>query len=617
MPSFDFFLAHAGPDTAQAERLYGLLAAETSVFLDSKSILPGDDWDRVIAEAQRQSRVTVVLVSANTQVAFYQREEIAAAIELARTGQPEHTVVPVYLESAVSNVPYGLRLKHSLAISSRQPIEQVAARLIDLHRILVAKVVGPATEPVATFIPEFRSSRAELIEQLFDRDPLVSLSAVAGLTELGTSGVPDVIGRLSGLNQVNILVVRSLLARFPEESAQWMSERVLNAHRDWDGATFVPDCFTPRHRPFCADLLAGHLDNYEPDVVRKCVESLGFMAAETWGYRIVELMRSSDDDLYRKYASYVIPARARMLVLLDAEPVVTEWRLPIAFSEVERVIAEASRRGWQSIQYPALRDVLSKCQPRHADHLLSSWLTAADDERPALAVRALGQMRLRRSLPHLAAKATNAAETDEVMHEAIMAIANIGGPDAVTILEDLLDAARGNEQRSKDLRAALVHCMADAADDDQFARLAHDILAYPISEACFVHRAIGLRRDDRFLNELHRGLESTATTVRGQSALALARIEGANACSSLVRAHAEAATTQERILASLALLSIGEAIPDDAELLRLRVELSQESFRYKRLVTDDIVQVLSASQHPRAVPISVAWQGLYTEKIDY
>jgi hypothetical protein len=67
---YDFFLAHAGPDTAEAERLYDLLASETSVFLDRRSIVLGDDWDRTLAEAQKQSRVTVVLVSANTDTAF-------------------------------------------------------------------------------------------------------------------------------------------------------------------------------------------------------------------------------------------------------------------------------------------------------------------------------------------------------------------------------------------------------------------------------------------------------------------------------------------------------------------------------------------------------------------
>ncbi len=147
MSSYDFFLAHTGPDTAQAERLYDLLTTETSVFLDSKSIVLGDDWDRTLAEAQRQSRVTVVLVSASTDAAFYQREEIAAAIDLARKPEAEHRVVPVYLEPVPTGAPYGLRLKHGLAISSRQPIEQVAARLLHLHRTLVAQAPGPASSP--------------------------------------------------------------------------------------------------------------------------------------------------------------------------------------------------------------------------------------------------------------------------------------------------------------------------------------------------------------------------------------------------------------------------------------------------------------------------------------
>jgi len=85
--SYDFFLAHAGPDAATAERLYDLLARKTRVFLDSKSIDLGEDWDRVLAEAQRRSRATVVLVSAHTDAASYQREEIATAIAPGAQGR--------------------------------------------------------------------------------------------------------------------------------------------------------------------------------------------------------------------------------------------------------------------------------------------------------------------------------------------------------------------------------------------------------------------------------------------------------------------------------------------------------------------------------------------------
>lgn len=616
MLSYDFFLAHAGPDAAEAERLYDLLADETRVFLDTKSIVLGDDWDRTVVEAQRQSRVTVVLVSANTDAAFYQREEIAAAIDLARRTETKHRVIPVYLEPVPDSTPYGLRLKQGLTVSAQEPIEQIAARLLDFHRTLVAEAI-PGPERVATAIPKPAQSRTELIERLFNRDPVVSLPAVAGLAELGPTMVPDVVGRLSGLSPVPIIVVRTLLSLFPEESAPLMAARILDAHRDWHGVTFIPDCFSPRQRLFCADFLARHLDDGEPDVVRKCIESLGFLAAETWGYRLVKLMVSSDRYDYSKYAYYVILALARMLVLLEPERAERDLLPPATFADVERVIAAASARGWQGTEYPALQDVLAKCQPRHADRLITSWLTADLIERRALAARALGQMRLRRSLPYLIDLARSADETDQVVHEAAFAIANIGGPGAVTALDELLDATRADDKRSADLRWALAHCLADAADDGQFARLARDILARPPSEVCFVHRAVGLRRDDRFRSELHRGLESTDPAIRGHSALALARIGDIKAQDSLVRAGAEAATTLERVLTSLSLLSIGASVPGDPELRRLRAHLSQHSFRYKRLVTDDIVQVLATSEHPQAASIAEAWQGIYAAGIDY
>src|SRR6266700_1658397 len=44
--------------------------------------------------------------------------------------------------------------------------------------------------------------------------------------------------------------------------------------------------------PYCEDLLARHLDDDEPDVVRLCIESLGFLGAETWAHRIEELLYS-------------------------------------------------------------------------------------------------------------------------------------------------------------------------------------------------------------------------------------------------------------------------------------------------------------------------------------
>jgi hypothetical protein len=87
---WDVFIAHAGADLAPAQTLGTLLDAQVRVFLDDARLRLGDNWDLELAAAQRDSLVTVVLVSRRTDAAFYEREEIAAAIQMAVSGWPLH-----------------------------------------------------------------------------------------------------------------------------------------------------------------------------------------------------------------------------------------------------------------------------------------------------------------------------------------------------------------------------------------------------------------------------------------------------------------------------------------------------------------------------------------------
>ena len=135
-----FFLAHAGPDREFAELLYDRLARASDVFLDSKSLKLGDNWDTALRDAQRSSLVTVVLISQSSNDAYYQREEIAAAIALAREAGG-HRVVPVYLnaEAAASEtVPYGLRLKHGMTLSEPTDLDRIVTALVELRMQLTA-----------------------------------------------------------------------------------------------------------------------------------------------------------------------------------------------------------------------------------------------------------------------------------------------------------------------------------------------------------------------------------------------------------------------------------------------------------------------------------------------
>jgi hypothetical protein len=131
---WDFFIAHAGPDQEPAELLYESLSKKSKVFLDSKCILYGDDWDQEIAQAQRRSFITIVLVSSFTGKAYYQREEIASAIDMARKDSKKHRVIPIILDDKIldKDIPYGLRLKHRLVVSDTNSLESIADSLVDL-----------------------------------------------------------------------------------------------------------------------------------------------------------------------------------------------------------------------------------------------------------------------------------------------------------------------------------------------------------------------------------------------------------------------------------------------------------------------------------------------------
>jgi hypothetical protein len=133
-PTWDLFIAHAGADKGSAEALYAHVHDRARTFLASKCLKPGDDWSVELPRAQQAARVTVVLVSSHTEGAYYQREEIAAAIDAARRRPKEHRVVPLYLDSTAierTEIPYGLRIRQGIALESGDAWAHAADRLLD------------------------------------------------------------------------------------------------------------------------------------------------------------------------------------------------------------------------------------------------------------------------------------------------------------------------------------------------------------------------------------------------------------------------------------------------------------------------------------------------------
>jgi hypothetical protein len=159
---WDFFIAHAGVDTPVAEQLYDLLAGSARVFLDSRSLELGDDWDSALATAQQQSRITVVLVSQQSDAAYYQRVEVAQAINISRNASDNHRVIPLYVDEASTkgtSAQPGLNLKHGLFLSSTVTLETAAFRLLaTLKRLQYRTVLFDSRDGAASHFRAYPNS---------------------------------------------------------------------------------------------------------------------------------------------------------------------------------------------------------------------------------------------------------------------------------------------------------------------------------------------------------------------------------------------------------------------------------------------------------------------------
>lgn len=154
---WDVFIAYATGDSCLARSFFESLSGELRVFFAEESIDYGEDWDVKLAQAQDGAYLTLVLVSASTEKAFYQREELHRAIALAREFPTRHRVVPIFIDGKPHGrgpVPYGLRLKHGVDLCTTT-VDKVAASLVQLVR-------RKAPAPDSKSEPAAAESRREL-----------------------------------------------------------------------------------------------------------------------------------------------------------------------------------------------------------------------------------------------------------------------------------------------------------------------------------------------------------------------------------------------------------------------------------------------------------------------
>lgn len=107
--TYDVYLAYPPGADDLAALLYESLSPNYKVFFDARSLLPGDLWSDVRPAAQASALATLLLITPDTDGAWWQRSEIISAVDLAGRPDGRHRVIPL-LARGVSNgkLPFGL-----------------------------------------------------------------------------------------------------------------------------------------------------------------------------------------------------------------------------------------------------------------------------------------------------------------------------------------------------------------------------------------------------------------------------------------------------------------------------------------------------------------------------
>ncbi len=138
---WDIFIAHAEIDVEAAEALYEALLPHKRVFLDTRSIRIGESWEFEIPRAMNASRMTVVMVSAGTELnvargglkarAFL--AQIEASRTLCRMRPGGHLIVPFVVGRDVPEpLPFKLRRDPSVRNDEYPFLDAAVEKLLSI-----------------------------------------------------------------------------------------------------------------------------------------------------------------------------------------------------------------------------------------------------------------------------------------------------------------------------------------------------------------------------------------------------------------------------------------------------------------------------------------------------
>ncbi len=154
--NYDIFISYPSQEFDIAKEIYKHFSTRFSVFMDKISLKCGMDWTEEIPKAQKNSAVTLAIISNNTKKAFYEKEEITRAIKLRKLRK--HIIIPIILtnDENIPDLPFGLENIQYLTINDENDINILYNKVVEILKPNIEKV-GFETEIDTIIMSDFNN----------------------------------------------------------------------------------------------------------------------------------------------------------------------------------------------------------------------------------------------------------------------------------------------------------------------------------------------------------------------------------------------------------------------------------------------------------------------------
>ncbi len=499
----------------------------------------------------------------------------------------------VVYAGVVRFVSEALNPKQQVPDAVRPPVVEI---VVDATEFPISHDVRANSTPTVNE-PDYTDD--ELIKQIGDRDPLRAKYAFKYLKDR-----PDLLPLVIEQGCADLVgedAVRKLLRIYPEQSANILMERLRQAGPGqlWHIARRSTAFFDLIHAPVCEAELSTIIKRFSGcnELIQLSIEALGRCGSSGWGYDLRKLLEDNDDYLLEKFGSWVLDALARMFLRSEGKE-----EISYASDKLCNEIIHLVQHSRDALFWSSVPKILYRCEGRHADPLIQTWLNSDSSDVAQIAAGTLGMCRIARAAKPLIETIEKHRADENLVRVCSEALGNIGTGDAIEwLLSQPERSATG---------IGLAHALHKITDATIFRQAMARVIANNWgNDPCrlLALSAVGRKRADELTSVVQKSLSASLPIERGIATLALARAEKIVNTGDAIRVIEQAADHNERVFAALAVLSLDAASFSVLEE-QLRLDLGKCCLHYLPALQQDILDVLDGTHDENAIELANAWR---------